>query len=47
MKTPDKRQLNKGIVKVIDLKWYEVNFPSFIFNSFEELKKSALNHRRD
>ena len=47
MKTPNKRQLNKGIVKVIDLKWYEVNFPSFIFNSFEELKKSALNNRRD
>jgi hypothetical protein len=47
MKIPDRRQVNKGIVEVIDFEWYEVNFPSFIFNSFEELKKSILNNRRD
>ena len=44
MKTPDKRQVNKGVVKVIDFEWYEVNFPSFIFNSFEELKKKCLKN---
>lgn len=43
MNTPVKRQVNKGIVKVIDFKWYESNFSSFIFNSLEELKESVLN----
>ena len=41
MKTPDKRQIKKGIKNVIDFDWYEKNQPSLIFNSIEELKKYA------
>jgi hypothetical protein len=47
MKIPDRRQVKKGIFEVIDFESYELNFPSFIFNSFEELKKSILINRRD
>lgn len=40
MKIPDNRQVNKGVKNVIDFEWYEQNYPTLIFNSFEALQKS-------
>ena len=44
MKEPDRRQSNKGVLKVIDYEWYELNFPTFVFNNLEELQKSVATN---